>query len=130
MFFRKKIVGIALSGGGSRGVAHLGALKAFEELGVNIHVVSGTSAGSIAAALYASGLSTDEIYKMMKDKKFIDYAKIILPVDGLMNLDNLRKNLNEIIKKKDFSEMPKKLYIALTNLYTGEVEYKSSGKCH
>jgi NTE family protein len=127
MFFRKKIVGIALSGGGSRGVAHLGALKAFEELGVNIHVVSGTSAGSIAAALYASGLSTDEIYKMMKDKKFIDYAKIILPVDGLMNLDNLRKNLNELIKKKDFSEMPKKLYIALTNLYTGEVEYKSSG---
>jgi NTE family protein len=63
----------------------------------------------------------------MKDKKFIDFAKIILPVDGLMNLDNLRKNLNEIIKKKDFSDMKKKLYIALTNLYSGEVEYMKSG---
>ncbi|PKM64780.1 MAG: patatin [Firmicutes bacterium HGW-Firmicutes-20] len=127
MFFRKKVVGIALSGGGSRGVAHLGVLKAFEELGVNIQVLSGTSAGSIAATLYASGLSTDEIYKVMKDKKFIDFAKIILPVDGLMNLDNLRKNLNEIIKNKDFSDMSKKLYIALTNLYTGEIEYRNSG---
>jgi NTE family protein len=124
---KKKVVGVALSGGGSRGAAHLGALKALEELGVDIQVVSGTSAGSIAAALYASGLSTDEIYKIMKDKKFIDFAKIILPVDGLMNLDNLRKNLNEIIKKKDFSDMKKKLYIALTNLYSGEVEYMKSG---
>ena len=117
---KKKVIGIALSGGGSRGAAHLGALKALEELGIDIQVISGTSAGSIAAALYASGLSTDDIYKVMKDKKFIDYAKIILPVDGLMNLDNLRKNLNEIIKKKDFSDMKKKLYIALTNLYSGE----------
>lgn len=127
MFFRKKVVGIALSGGGSRGVAHLGALKAFEELGVNIQVISGTSAGSIAAALFASGMSTEDIYKTMKDKKFIDYAKIILPTDGLMNLDNLRKNLNDILKKKDFNEMSKKLYIALTNLYSGEVEYMTTG---
>lgn len=124
---KKKVIGIALSGGGSRGAAHLGALKALEDLGIDIQVISGTSAGSIAAALYASGLSTDDIYKVMKDKKFIDYAKIILPVDGLMNLDNLRKNLNEIIKKKDFSDMKKKLYIALTNLYSGEVEYMKSG---
>jgi NTE family protein len=127
MFFKKKVVGIALSGGGSRGVAHLGVLKAFEELGVDIHVVSGTSAGSIAAALYASGMSADEIYKAMKDKKFIDFAKIILPVDGLMNLDNLRKNLNDVLKAKNFNEMSKKLYIAVTNLYTGEIEYMNSG---
>ncbi len=128
MFFKKKkVVGIALSGGGSRGVAHLGVLKALEELGVDIQVISGTSAGSIAAALYASGLSTDEIYNVMKSKKFIDFAKIILPIDGLMNLDNLRKNLNEIIKKKNFDDMSKKLYIALTNLYTGEIEYMSKG---
>ncbi len=127
LFFRKKIVGIALSGGGSRGIAHLGVLKALEELGVDIQVISGTSAGSIAAALYASGMSTDEIYNHMKNKKFIDYAKIILPTDGLMNLDNLRKNLNEILKKKSFEEMEKKLYIALTNLYSGEIEYMHHG---
>ena len=127
LFFRKKIVGIALSGGGSRGIAHLGVLKALEEMGVDIQVVSGTSAGSIAAALYASGMSTDEIYNHMKNKKFIDYAKIILPTDGLMNLDNLRKNLNEILKKKSFEEMEKKLYIALTNLYSGEIEYMHHG---
>lgn len=127
LFFRKKVVGIALSGGGSRGIAHLGVLKALEELGVDIQVVSGTSAGSIAAALYASGMNTDEIYNHMKNKKFIDYARIILPTDGLMNLDNLRKNLNEILKKKSFDEMEKKLYIALTNLYSGEIEYMNHG---
>lgn len=54
-------IGVALAGGGLKGLAHIGALKALEELGVKIDFLSGTSSGSIFASFYAMGFSTDEI---------------------------------------------------------------------
>ena len=48
-------IGLALSGGGIRGAAHVGAIKALEENGIKIDAVAGTSAGSIVTALYAMG---------------------------------------------------------------------------
>ncbi len=58
-------VGIALAGGGLKGVAYIGALKAFEELGVKLDYISGTSSGSLAAALYSIGCDCDEIKKII-----------------------------------------------------------------
>lgn len=54
-------IGIALSGGGARGFAHAGALKALEEFGIRPDILAGVSAGSIVASLYASGMSPDKI---------------------------------------------------------------------
>ena len=58
-------VGVALAGGGLKGVAYIGALKAFEELGIKIDYISGTSSGSMAASLYAMGCNPDEIKKII-----------------------------------------------------------------
>lgn len=58
-------VGVALAGGGLKGVAYIGALKAFEELGVKLDYISGTSSGSMAATLYAIGCDCDEIKKII-----------------------------------------------------------------
>lgn len=55
--------GLALSGGGTRGAAHVGVLKALEEAGLLPDAVAGTSAGSIAAGLYASGMQIHEMEK-------------------------------------------------------------------
>lgn len=60
-----KTIGIALGGGGSRGFAHLGALKALEEKGVKPDIISGTSAGAIVGALLASGKNPDEIMEII-----------------------------------------------------------------
>lgn len=60
-------LGVALGGGGLKGVAHIGALKALEELGVHIDYLSGTSSGSIMAAFYAMGLTPDEMIKYTKE---------------------------------------------------------------
>jgi len=57
-------IGLALSGGGIRGAAHIGVLKALEEAGIRIDMISGTSAGSIVAALYAVGYTPREIEKI------------------------------------------------------------------
>ena len=62
-------IGLALGGGGARGLGHIGALKAFEELGVKFDYVAGTSAGSIIGALYAHGKTADEIEKYAKGLK-------------------------------------------------------------
>ena len=58
-------VGVALAGGGLKGVAYIGALKAFEELGIHIDCISGTSSGSMAAVLYSIGCAPEEMKKII-----------------------------------------------------------------
>lgn len=72
-------LGLALSGGGVKGAAHIGVLKALEEAGIKISSISGTSSGSIVAVLYACGYSSNEIYYIFKKycKCITDYDKLI-----------------------------------------------------
>jgi NTE family protein len=63
-------VGLVLSGGGAKGLAHIGALKVIEESGVKIDYIAGTSMGAIVGALYASGYSADELTKLFKEVNF------------------------------------------------------------
>ena len=60
-------LGIVLSGGGARGVAHIGVLKALDEMGVQFSIASGTSAGAIVASLYSYGYKPDEIFDIIKN---------------------------------------------------------------
>ena len=66
---------LCLSGGGVKGAAHIGALKAFEEANIEFNYISGTSSGSIVAALYAVGYSSDEIYCLFKYNKLNEKLK-------------------------------------------------------
>jgi NTE family protein len=59
-------IGLVLSGGGARGIAHVGVFKALEEMNIKVSAVAGTSAGSIIGGLYASGLSADEVAEKVK----------------------------------------------------------------
>lgn len=122
-----KKIGLALGGGGSRGFAHLGAIKALEEKGIKPNVFSGTSAGSIVAALLAIEKTPDEIMDIMKDIKILDASQITLPVDGFASLHKLGTKLDEILDGKDFSDLKHKLYICASNLNTGKVEYICNG---
>lgn len=63
-------VGLVLSGGGARGLSHIGVIKALEENGIPIDYISGTSIGSIIGGLYAIGMSPDDMIAMMKTDKF------------------------------------------------------------
>ena len=59
-------VGVALSGGGMKGIAHAGALKALEEAGIEVSIIGGTSSGSLVASLYAMGYSPYYIYLLFE----------------------------------------------------------------
>lgn len=81
-------IGLALSGGGVRGAAHVGAIKALEENGIKIDAIGGTSAGSIVGALYAMGYTTEEMYKLFK--YFAKSVMAISPMDIFSGMKEVR----------------------------------------
>ncbi len=127
---KKYKTGIALGGGGSRGFAHLGVLQALNEKGIFPEVVSGTSAGAIVGSLYAAGYTPEEIFKLLKKKKFSDLSKIHIPTDGLFSLDNLTQELKKAIPDDSFEGLKLPFYACVTNLNIGKAEYIGSGSLH
>ena len=95
--------GICLAGGGVKGAAHIGALKALEEEGINIECISGTSSGSIVATLYAANYSTEEILnifnKYSKKIKYIDLKNIINIIKRIFQERRFLSNACSSIKK-------------------------------
>lgn len=79
-------IGLALAGGGVRGAAHIGAIKALEENGIKIDAVAGTSAGSIVAALYGMGYSAEEMIKL-----FNYFAKSVMAISPKYVFGNIKE---------------------------------------
>jgi len=120
-------IGIAFSGGGARGVAHIGVLQALSEHGFAPEVLSGTSAGAIVGALYASGQSPSQMMDFVKDASVLKIVKMGLPYSGFSKLTYLRDRLAAFIPVDDFEALEKKLFIAVTNLNTGQLEILDKG---
>lgn len=132
-------LGLALSGGGVKGAAHIGVLKALEEEKIKIDYIGGTSSGSIVATLYATGYKADEIYyifkKYCKNIKYVDFRNIIklffgiiitgtIVIDGLNSGKSINKLINKMCNKKNIyniSNIKMPLVIPSVNMNTGEV---------
>lgn len=133
---RKFKVGLALGGGGARGFAHLGALKAFEENGIVFDEVSGTSVGSIVASLYAFGLSSDEMLNIAKNLKESDIrtSKMFFIPSNSSGVENLIKSS---IGDAHFEDMKKPLTVVAVdlksareiNITKGSVAKAVAGSC-
>ena len=87
---QNKRIGLALSGGGARGFAHLGVLQALEEMGIRPCTIAGVSAGSIVAVLYAAGMSADDIAKTFGEFSMGDITEIAMPMNGIFKLTKLK----------------------------------------
>ena len=91
-------LGLALGGGATRGIAHIGALKAFDENGIKFDFIAGTSAGALVGCMYAGGKTPDEIIQLAKEinVKDIKKSKFFMPskTDGLQEL--VVENLGDI----------------------------------
>ena len=86
-------IGLALSGGGAKGFAHLGVFKLLEESGLKPDIISGTSAGSLMGVLFADGYSADEIKNMFIGREFSEFAQLQIPKSGLFNYDRFQEFL-------------------------------------
>ncbi|MBQ4819949.1 patatin-like phospholipase family protein [Aquimarina sp. MMG016] len=75
-------VGLVLSGGGAKGLAHIGVLKVIEEAGVRVDYIGGTSMGAIVGALYASGYGAKELDSIFRSVDFDSFIQDVLPRDA------------------------------------------------
>ena len=85
-------IGIALSGGGIRGIAHVGVLKAFEENNIKVDIIGGTSSGGLIASLYAMGYSPMYIYLLFKE-----YAEKIVNISATPIISGISNFINNNI---------------------------------
>lgn len=120
-------IGISLSGGGAKGIAHIGVLQALEDQGIEVDVIAGTSAGAIVGALYAAGMSPSDMMSAIRNTSLLRIFGFQWPDRGLGEMTYLRRLLARQIGIDSFSALKKPLYVTLTNILTGEVEIKSSG---
>jgi len=119
-------IGVALSGGFVKGVAHIGFLEALEEKGLVPAVVAGSSAGALVGAFYCAGFSPKEILKIAKETRWRDLARPCLR-GGIFKLNGLREKLKSLLGEITFSELKIPLIVTALNLTTLEVEFFSDG---
>ena len=139
-------IGICFAGGGIKGVAHIGALKALEEENIKFDYIAGTSSGSIVACLYSVGYNSNEIYEIFKKYinkiNYFEIKNIIklisgilikrkIIITGLNSGKKIEKLINKECAKKEINninQINKKLLIPCVNLKTGDVHIFSSIK--
>jgi len=121
-------IGLVLSGGGIRGVAHLGVLQALTEAGIKFDRISGTSAGSIVGALFAQGIEPAEILKVFMKTHLYKYIRPAFGAKGLMSLDKIRTLLLEYLPHDSFEGLKIPTVITATNFNECKVAYFRSGE--
>ena len=121
-------IGLVLSGGGTRGFAHLGLIQALNEAGIYPDVISGTSAGALAGVLYADGYTPREIMKIMNSNSRLDFMRPALPREGLLQIGGIIKILKATLRAKTFEELKIPLFVSATDLNNGKPVYFSKGE--
>jgi len=124
---KKYKIGIALGGGGARGFAHLGIIKALQEKGIRPDVISGVSAGAIAGAFIASGHSPEEAFDIVKQYKFTGISELNIPKTGLLSSAKMKSGLLKKFQKQKIENVDIPLIICVSNLLDGVPEYLTEG---
>lgn len=115
-------IGLALGGGAARGFAHVGVIQVLEEAGIKPALVAGTSAGSMVAALYASGKSGLQLQQLAQSMDEATFADWSLPIfnRGLLRGDALAKYVHSQVAGRRIEDLPLPLGITATDLHSGQ----------
>lgn len=121
-------IGLVLSGGGVRGMAHIGLIKAMMEHGIEANKVSGSSVGALVGALYANGNSIDEMLHFFKETPILKYNFFTMAKAGFLDTDKYISIFKEYFPEDSFEGLKKEFHLVATNLQKGEAEYFSKGE--
>lgn len=117
---KKYKIGLALSGGGIRGLCHAGVLQAMEELNIQPEIISGVSAGAIVGAMYADGNTPQQILEAFKHVSFLKMTKILVPEGGFFHLKSFERYLGKLLNAKNFEDLRIPLRVVATNFDEGK----------
>jgi NTE family protein len=120
--------GISLSGGGARGIVHIGVLEALHKYGIHPEIISGASMGALVGVFYAAGFEPLQILELVKSNKMVKMFKWQMPSGGLVDLKKVLSLLEDNIGTDDFSSLKKPFYCSVVNLNSGHSEIKHEGK--
>ena len=142
---REPRIGLALGGGGAKGLAHILMLEALDEMGIRPHLIAGTSIGAIIGALYAAGLSGKEIraqveqffvdqheaerqlFALPKSIRWLDFIDPMLASGGLLDSSDFITWLGEVLPSRNFSGLEIPLKVITAELLTGREVIMQSG---
>ncbi|WP_209389227.1 patatin-like phospholipase family protein [Chryseobacterium sp. RR2-3-20] len=125
---KKPIIGLTLSGGGMRGIAHIAVLMALEEYNLKPDIISGTSAGSVVAAFYALGKTPDEMLEIVKQTTFFSRSFLRLSKNGIFSSKFIMKLFTDYFPENDFRVLKIPVYVAATEMTHGIVDFFSEGE--
>lgn len=121
-------VGIALSGGGIRGISHLGVLKALGEVGIIPAKISGTSAGAIVGAMFCQGYEPEEILKIIVETNYFKFMRPAISWNGILKMVSIGDLYRLYLPHDDFAQLKIPLAVAATDIQKGKVVYFDEGE--
>ena len=120
-------IGIALGSGALHGLAHIGVLEELEARGVDARIVTGTSAGALVGALWASGLSGTQIEAMMHGSEWESARRFVISRQALFSNDPLRARLSEVFAGRPIESWPRRFGAVATNVADGTRRLLTTG---
>ena len=117
-----KTIGIVLSGGGSKGIAHAGALQFLTEQNISPSCIAGTSAGSIVGALYAWGKTPEEILEFFKSIYLFHWKHLTFKKAGLIDSESFRNYFHSIFDDAVLSDLKIPIQITATDMVRGKLK--------
>jgi NTE family protein len=121
-------LGVVLSGGGARGLAHVGVLKALTEEGIEPECLAGTSSGAIVAALYAAGFSAAEMLEFFVVKNPFRLSNLTLAKPGIFDTDKTVADFLEYFPDDSFEALGRRIFLTATDLVEGRAEIFATGR--
>lgn len=115
-----------LSGGGARGFAHIGVVKALQEKNITFKAISGASSGAIIAAFLCDGYSPDEVAQICKEGIPVTRFNFHF-TQGFLSIDSLKKLFSKYLRSKTFEDLKYPLYVSVTDLDNGKQVIINSG---
>lgn len=119
--------GLVLSGGGARGLAHIGVLRVLDELGIQISEISGTSAGAIIGAFYSAGYKPKEIFEIARNRKFFGFSNLLFGKPGVFDMKPFSEVYLEYFPHNQIEQLGIPMHISATDIVQGELLYFNSG---
>jgi NTE family protein len=120
LFRKKKTLGLALGGGGARGLAHIGVLKVLEQEGFRADCVAGTSVGSLIGALLCCGYTWEQMHELARSTNWSDLVSIVVPKMGLINTHKLERLVDRLAGGRSIEDLPIPFRAVAVDITRGE----------
>jgi NTE family protein len=123
-----KRIGLVLSGGGARGIAHLGIVKALQEEKIKFHLISGASAGALAGAFLAAGYSPEDICSNIQKTSVFNTFGLAFNTRSLLRIDKGFEELKKYFPEDSFSSLSIPLRVTTTDISRGKIKVFKKGQ--